>query len=311
MRALVTGGSGFVGSHLVEHLLGRGVAVRCLVRSAAGRWLPDGVEQIRGDVVSGRGLREACDGMDVVFHVAGVTKARAVSDFYEGNVRGTANLLEAGAGVPRFVYVSSLAAVGPGRMLDEDAPARPLSHYGRSKLRAEELLRGRAVIVRPPVVFGPRDTDVLQIFRTVARGRMVQIGREPQCFSYIYVKDLARALEAAACAPAPATYFVCDPKPVTWSLFGATAAEILKVRVKTLAVPLWMAYAVGLCGEFWSHIAAKPVILSRDKIAEARHAAWTCDPARARTELGFASFTPLREALTETLAWYQQTGWLR
>jgi len=310
MRALVTGGSGFVGSHLVEHLLSRGVAVRCLVRGAS-RWLPAGVEQARGDLVSGDGLRAACNGVDTVFHVAGVTKARAADEYYQSNVRGTAHLLEAARDVPRFVYVSSLAAVGPGEMLDEDAPPHPLTHYGRSKHEAEQLVRGRAVIVRPPVVFGPRDTDVLQIFRTVARGRMVQIGRAPQWFSYVYVKDLARALASAAEAPAPAIYFVCDPKPVSWSQFGDVAGEALGVRVKTLAVPVWMAYAVGLCGEIWSHVAAKPVILSREKIAEARHTSWTCSPARARTELGCTSYTLLREAVAETLAWYRQNGWLR
>src|SRR5574340_25657 len=197
MRALVTGATGFVGSHLAERLVGEGWQVRCMVRRTSSlRWLPPGVETVYGELASGEGVGEAVHGADAVFHVAGVTKARRAAEFYEGNVRATANLLEAAGDVPRFVHVSSLAAAGPGADLSEDNPPRPVSDYGRSKLEAEKLARGRAVIIRPPVVFGPRDTDVLQIFRAVNRGRMVRIGRRDSFFSFIYVKDLAEALAA-------------------------------------------------------------------------------------------------------------------
>lgn len=312
MRILVTGGSGFIGSHAVERLLADGVAVRCLVRRTSSlRWLPESVERVEGDLVSGAGLRDAAAGMDAILHVAGVTKARRTAEFYQGNVRATANLLRAAGDSARFVYVSSLAAVGPGRMLDEDAPPRPVTHYGRSKLEAEGLVGTRGIIVRPPVVFGPRDTDVFHLFRTVSRGRMVQIGRQERWFSFIYVKDLAEALAAAARSTACGTYFAAHPKAVSWSEFGAAAAGVLGVRLKTLAVTPAIACAVGWCGELWSRVAMKPVIISREKIAEARHEAWTCDPSRARAELGFTASTGLHQAVAETLAWYRKVGWLR
>ncbi len=173
--ALVTGATGFIGSHLVEVLVSRGWRVRCLVRRPAE--LPEGAEAVHGDL-AGAGLERAAAGVEVVFHLAGVTKARRAREYYEGNARGTAALVEACAGVPRFVHVSSLAAVGPSAdsvPLTEDAEPAPFTHYGKSKLEAERIVRAsalgeRAVIVRPPVVYGPRDTDVLHFFRAAARG---------------------------------------------------------------------------------------------------------------------------------------------
>ncbi|MFB3828106.1 MAG: NAD-dependent epimerase/dehydratase family protein [Bryobacteraceae bacterium] len=312
MLALVTGATGFVGSHLAERLLGEGWQVRCLVRRTSSlRWLPPGVETVYGDLAGGEGLREAVRDADTVFHVAGVTKARRTAEYYEGNVRATANLLEAAAGVPRLVHVSSLAAAGPGADLSEDAPARPVSAYGRSKLEAEQLVRGRAVIIRPPVVFGPRDTDVLHIFRAVSRGRMVRIGRGDSRFSFIYVKDLAEALASAARSAAPGTYFAAHPRAVSWGDFANAIGAELRVKVRTLAAPAWAAYAAGFCAELWSRVAARPLIISRDKIREAVHPYWTCNPGRARAAFGFEARTALAQAVAETVAWYRENGWLK
>ena len=187
---LVTGATGFIGSHLVERLVELGARVRCLVRhSSSLRYLPhEGIELVYGELATGEGLEAAVEGAGVVLHVAGVTKAFSESAHYAGNLRGTENLLRAcerqSASVRRFVHVSSLAAVGPSpdsSPLGEDAEPHPLTWYGRSKLAAEKAVRAsslswRAVIVRPPLVYGPRDTDVFEVFRTVARGRLLRVG---------------------------------------------------------------------------------------------------------------------------------------
>ncbi len=327
MNILVTGGTGFVGSHVVERLVAAGARVRCLVRASSSlRYLPrEGIEVVQGDLAAGTGLQEALEGVDVVAHVGGVTKALSEDAFQQGNLRATENLLHAckgqGDSLRRFVHVSSLAAVGPSQdlqPLDEDAAPHPLTWYGRSKLAAEGAVRGstlagRAVILRPPVVYGPRDTDVFEVLRSVAKGITVRIGREESYFSYIQVKDLAEAMWLAISSEGAAgsTYFVANPEPVSWSAFAETAASIMGRRVRSVSVPASLAYLAGWCAEGASRLSGKPGIVSRQKIIEARCRYWTCDATRARRELGFQPARGLREGLEETLAWYKDSKWLK
>jgi len=209
-----------------------GARVRCLVRRTTSlAYLPaERVELVYGDLAADQGIGAALEEVETVFHVAGTTKAMDPAAYYRGNVEGTEHLLRAceerRAPLPRLIFVSSLAAVGPSPDLggvDEDAEPRPLSHYGRSKLAAERAVRASrlgasATIVRPPVVYGPRDTDVLEVFRGVARGVLLKIGRGDSYFSYIHVRDLAEALLAAARSPQAAggTFFAANPAPVSW-----------------------------------------------------------------------------------------------
>jgi nucleoside-diphosphate-sugar epimerase len=315
---LVTGATGFIGSHLVERVDG---PVKCLVRRAAP--LPHGrgsVSTVRGDLASGTGLDEALDGVDTVIHLAGATKVLRPGDYYTGNARATENLARRTAGRPiRFVHVSSLAAAGPsldGAPVTEDDPPHPVSHYGKSKLEAEQVVRSLlpdAVIVRPPVVYGPRDTDVFHMLQSVARGLFVQIAGGDRWFSAIYVEDLVEGILAAARAPQAAgrTYFLSHPKPRTWGDLAAAAGRIMNRQPRRLSMPVPAAVAVGWCAEMWARAAGKPGIVSRDKIAEARFEHWTCATGRAKQELGFDARTSLEDGLARTLAWYKEAGWIK
>jgi dihydroflavonol-4-reductase len=321
---LLTGGTGFVGSHVLERLRADGAPVRCLVRPKAGRALDAGAmgatEVVAGDLETGAGLKEALAGVETVIHLAGVTKAVWRDEYYDGNVRATANLLLAMAGAgARLVHVSSLAAVGPAesvkRPVDEDTGPHPLTHYGKSKLEGERLVRASrpdAVIVRPPVVYGPRDTDVLQILKPAAKGWSLQMTGGERWFSMIYVGDLAAGLAGLAESQAGAggTYFLAHEQPVSWSGLAASAARIMRVRLRTVPIPPPLARAVGACADAWSHIAGRPSIISREKIAEGLCPAWICDTGRARAELGFTAPTDLGHGLARTLAWYKEAGWL-
>ena len=316
---LVTGGTGFIGSHLLDKLSALGEPARCLLRrQARPRRLPAGIQAAYGDLTSGEGVEEAVRGADTVIHLAGVTKALAARDYYAGNVRATETLLRAlpGRGV-RLVHVSTLAAVGPSRdgtPVIEDAPPRPLTHYGKSKLAAERAVRALApyaVIVRPPVVYGPRDTDVFQLLRSISRGWSIEIAGGERWFSAIYVGDLVEGLLAATRGAPGRSYFLAHPQPVSWSELGAEAARIMARRPRVVRVPAGVAYAVGLGAELWSLIARKPGIVSREKVAEARCRWWTCDTRRAAAELGFAARTPLATGLAQTLAWYKEAAWLK
>lgn len=311
---LVTGATGFIGGHLVPRV---GEPVRCLVRRSVP--LPAAASAVKGDLATGAGLEEALEGVDTVIHLAGATKVLRSSDYYLGNARATEHLARrvAGRGI-RFVHVSSLAAAGPtlgdAPLTEEDAP-HPVSHYGKSKLEAEQIVRALlpdAVIVRPPVVYGPRDTDVFQMLRSVARGLCVQIAGGDRWFSAIYVEDLVEGILTAARAPqAPGrTYFLSHPKPRTWDDLAGIAARVMNRNPRRLTVPLSAAVAVAWCAEISAKLTGRPGIVSRDKIAEARFARWTCDAGRAERELGFLARTPLDEGLARTLAWYKEAGWI-
>jgi nucleoside-diphosphate-sugar epimerase len=315
---LVTGASGFIGGHLVELLRARGGDFRCLVRrTSSARSLSAPIAM--GDLTSGEGLEEALRGVHVVIHLAGVTKALRPGDYHAGNARASETLARAmrGKGI-RLVHVSSLAAAGPspnGEPLREDAEPRPLTAYGKSKLEGENLVREllpEAVIVRPPVVYGPRDRDVLQMLKPISKGWSLEIGGGERWFSFLYVKDLAEALLACAdSSVAGKTYFVAHPKAVSWSELVAQAAAIMGLRIRVLRLPPAAARAVGFCAETWSRITGKPGVLSREKILEAQCMCWTCDPGRAAADWGFEARTALEDGLAKTLAWYKEAGWLQ
>jgi dihydroflavonol-4-reductase len=317
---LVTGASGFIGGHMVELLRERGADFRCLVRrrSSVGS-LPS--ERIAvGDLATGEGLDDALRDVDVVIHLAGVTKALRREDYHAGNTRASEVLAGAmrGKGI-RLVHVSSLAAAGPsvnGERLREDAEPRPISAYGKSKLDGERAVRALlpdAVIVRPPVVYGPRDTGVLEVLKPISKGWSFEIGGGERWFSFIYVHDFAEALLACAGSPQAAgkTYFVAHPKPISWSQLAATAAATMRRSIRVLRLPKAVARAVGSCADAWSQLTGKPGVLSREKILDAQCMCWTCDPGRAAAEWGFEARTSIEDGLAKTLAWYKEAGWLR
>lgn len=315
---LVTGAHGFIGGHLLKRLLGCGMRVRCLARKESRGASPGNVETVPGDYVSGAGLREAVVGADIVFHLAGVTKALRRGDYYAGNVQAAESMARAAGSVPRFVYVSSLAAVGPspeGADVTEDTEPHPVSTYGRSKLAGEQAVRRllpAAVIVRPPVVYGPRDTDVFEVLRGLNRGLDLRVGRAEKWFSAIYVEDLVVGLMAAAHCPGAAgnTYFLTHAEPLSWGRLAATAAQLLNRRPRKIRLPRSAAYAVGCLAECWSQLRRRPGIISREKIRESGFPRWTCSAERARRELGFTAATSLEEGMAKAIAWYKDEGWL-
>jgi len=313
---LVTGGTGFIGSHLLDKLAASGAPVRALVRRKMV--LPEGVEAVFGDLANGQGIENAVRGASVVFHVAGVTKAIRTADYYVGNTRATENLARALAGRgARLIHVSSVAAAGPSRdgaPVTEEADPRPVTDYGKSKLEAESIVRSLvadAVIIRPPVVYGPRDTAVLQILKPICRGVSLEIsGGEPR-FSLVYVRDLVDGLLAARAQQAAGRiYFLAYPKPISWSELVCAAAGIVGRAPRVLRVPVSLAYAIGFWAEIWSSLARRPGIISRAKVRDAG-LSWVCDTRRAAAELGFEAKTPLEVGLAETMAWYKEAGWLK
>ncbi|MDZ7385235.1 MAG: NAD-dependent epimerase/dehydratase family protein [candidate division KSB1 bacterium] len=324
MKALVTGANGFIGSHLVERLLAQGAEVRCLVRKTSNlRWLQGlDVQLTYGSLDSPASLQGALEGVDVVFHLAGATKSLTPEGYFVANTQGTARLLDAcrERGNPRVVFVSSQAAAGPSdgqRAKTEHDPPTPITAYGKSKLQAELLVQeyaktGPAVIVRPPVVYGPRDTDVLALFRLAARGLCPLVGSKRRLVSLIHVQDLVEGLLLAATTPQALgkTYFLCNDQPVDWELFAQQIASVLGKRCVRIRVPEVVLPVVGTVSELMARVGGKPALLSRDKVREMRQRYWVCDNTRAKQDLGFAPRVDVAEGVAQTAAWYRAQGWL-
>ena len=318
---LVTGGTGFIGSHLIERLAVQCDPVRALVRKSA-RFGNPSVEIVRGDLASGAGLADALKDVNTVFHLAGVTKALSKADYYTGNVRATENLARAIAatGRPiRTVHVSSLAAMGPASdatPLTEDAAPKPVSCYGKSKLEGERAIRSilpDAVVVRPPAVYGPRDTDVFEVLKSINQGMVIEIAGGERWLSAIYAADLVEGIIAAAREPRAAgrAYFLARRGIVSWSELIGIAARIMGRRPRIVRVPPSVAGAIGYGAELWSRLTRKPGIVSRDKVTEMQCRYWICDTRRAQAEIGFVAPTDIETGLAITLAWYREAGWLK
>jgi len=333
---LVTGASGFIGLHLVRRLIERGDRVSCLVRvsSHTDELRSAGTRLIVGEVADRASLDRALDESQasVVFHLAGLVRAVRTADFARVNAGGVASVAAACADRaerPVLLVVSSLSASGPCAgdqpRVEGDAPA-PVSAYGRSKLAGElaaTRLAGemQITLVRPPIVFGPGDRGVLELFRPIARwGVHVTPGRHLRRVSLVHVDDLVDGLLLAAGkgerlkpqgAPGQGIYYFADPESPTYEDLGQTLAKALgKDRAATVRLPEPLLRLIGHCGDALERVRQCPGWLNSDKVADALAGSWMCSSAKARAQLDWAPAATLDERLRETAQWYRQAGWL-
>jgi nucleoside-diphosphate-sugar epimerase len=321
MKALVTGATGFIGSHLADELVRRGYMVTCLVRKTSDlRWM-EGLEvsRICGDCEEEASLERLAPDFDYVFHLAGLTKAKREEDFFCANAKGTENLLRAvSANVPslkRFVYLSSLSAVGPsgnGLALDEMKEPNPVSSYGRSKREGEQVsLRYKdtlpVTIIRPPAVYGPRDRDFYLFFKMLKRGFYPDWGK---CYySLLYVDDLVTGMIMAAEAPGAVggIYFLSDGMVYSNEDIANAIVQVLNTKALRLRIPKTvMNLLIGISERLSSEVS----IINRDKLKELSHSHWVCDSGKAARELGFIPKVMIKEGMKWTVDWYRIHQWL-
>lgn len=326
MKVLLTGANGFIGSFLAEKLINKKYKVRCLVRSTSNmRWIADlETEFVYGDLSDRNSLKKAIRDVDYIYHLAGVTKASDNNLYNKGNFEGTKNLIdtviENKSRLKRFVFSSSQAAYGPSASLtpiDENQPRSPLTEYGRSKLKAQQYVESKmdqlpVTIVIPPAVYGPRDTDVLEFFKTVKMGIIPQLGGKDKYASIIHVSDLADGIIMAAESgkSAGSTYFLANQRPVAWSEIARVALDFMGKRAVTINVPISVVSGIAGLTEIYSKISGRPNIVSRQKLIEMKQDFWICSPQKAKRDFGFESKIDLEEGIKDTLAWYVKHNWL-
>jgi nucleoside-diphosphate-sugar epimerase len=326
MRIAVTGGTGFIGSHVVEALLADGHEVSCLVLPGEGPGWIEGLDVrfSEGSVLDAATLGPFLEGADAIVHLAGLTRAKTEAEFMAVNADGAANVIEAALALspaPRhIVAMSSLAAVGPsapdGIPLDEGAPRRPISPYGRSKAALEDVVaayRGRIeyTFIRAPGVYGPRDKDFLQYFQLVKRGLRLIIGPR-NVLSILYVKTLARAI--ASCVLNPAAYghafFIADEGAYDWDQFADMIERALGKRTLRVKVPGPVVSVVAFFSWLAKPFMRKPPLVTANKILEMRQPCWIVSTAKAERLLGFKPIMTADAAIAETAAWYEARKWI-
>jgi nucleoside-diphosphate-sugar epimerase len=328
VRAFVTGATGFVGSHLAAALVGRGDEVVCLARrpEQAAFLASLGALVSPGSLEDADSLRAALVGADVVYHVAGLTAAASEQEFLDVNEGGTRRLIGAirdtSPTLKRFVYVSSIAAVGPterGTRLTEEAPCRPVTAYGRSKLAGETVVRRSPalpwVIVRPGVVYGPRDREMLRLFQIAGRGIVPVFGMGRQELSVVHASDLAEAIVRAGTEPAALgqTYHIAHPAVVSQRDLARGVGRAARGGRAPLVIPVPAALAAPIVLVIGRAAAAsgRRSTVSADKLAEFLAPSFAAAVGKAERELRWRATTDLDRGLAETAAWYRKEGWLR
>lgn len=337
-KALITGASGFIGGHLAEALLRQNDQVRCLVRRTSNvEHLPaDKVEFAYADLRDEAALHEAVKGVDVVYHLAAMTCSHSADAMMKANACGTEAIAAACAAqvkVPVLVAVSSIAASGPvalGQVRTENDPPAPVSIYGRSKLAGEEACRKYAdrvptTIVRASIVFGPRNREMLPVFRTIRRFRFHAVpGRNPPPLSYVHVEDLVQLLAiCAAKAPRLASGAAGDQSPGQGIYFASMEehpdyAELGKIirklvdrpRAPMVYMPPAVAYPIAAMNQSLARLCGRCDTFNVDKIREATVSSWACSGKAASRDLDTRITTSLNQRLAETVDWYRSAGWL-
>ncbi len=328
MRVLLTGGSGFLGSYVAEQLAAKGHLVRALVRPKSDKRVLEklpGIEFAPGAIEDVASLGPAMRGVDGVVHVAGLVKARTPAEFFAVNTQGTQNLLDAALanapGLKRFVYVSSLAAIGPssdGKPVPDDAEPHPVTHYGRSKLAAERAVLALkdklpVTVIRPPLIYGPRDRETLAFFTSIQGGVLPLLGDGNNTLSMIYGEDCAAACVQALLSDTPSgrAYFVEDGTVYHWREALAEVEKALGKRAfLRVGLPIWVIKVAAAGSQLWGKLTNTAQMLTLGKVNELKQQHWVCSGQGARKELGWAPQTDWAAGVGKAVEWYRQEKWL-
>jgi nucleoside-diphosphate-sugar epimerase len=332
MRILVSGASGFIGSGLVSALASQGHEVCALMRQSATSEFLKGIQftRITGDLRDQDTLKRACEDVDAVIHLAGLTSAKDREEYFKFNAEGTKNLAQAAAAsktVKKFIYVSSLAAAGPSIGLapkTETDPDHPVSFYGESKLRGElylEELKGQLpfVILRPPIVYGPRDRNIFMFFKSIQKNWMPILPSKSttghKYYSAIHVDDLIQALALTLNAPETIykkgeRYFVSDGQIYTYERIMGIISHELGVKPIRVKVPVSLVSVIFKAGTLLGKIVGKNLPLTDDKLHEMLPDYWICSSQKAFEQLDFKPKYTMDTGIPQTIAWYKVNGWL-
>ncbi|MBN1638496.1 MAG: NAD(P)-dependent oxidoreductase [Ignavibacteriales bacterium] len=324
--SVVTGATGFVGSHIVDRLIGKGHIVKCIVRKTSNlRWLKDKpVEIIDYGLNNKEDLVNVLQDADYLFHSAGVVKAKDEKGYFEGNVTTTKNLLELCSEVcpkiKRITVISSQTACGPSTNnipCDENTIPHPITTYGRSKLQQEKVAQYfmnklPITIIRPPAIFGERDTEIYLVFKTYKAGLFSLIGFNKKLLSIVHIADLIDGIDLATFSERGAgqIYFISSEKFYTWKEIKSAMKQGFNRNAITIRLPHLIVFSVAAIAELFSKFSSKPATFNLEKARDWVQKHWTCSVNKAVSELGYKQKVSLEEGMERTIEWYKNMNWL-
>ncbi|MEW6701159.1 MAG: NAD(P)-dependent oxidoreductase, partial [Bacteroidota bacterium] len=315
--SVVTGASGFVGSHVVDKLIAEGHQVRCILRGTSSKhWLENKpVEIFDSGLFDKNALKKILKDADYLFHIAGVVKAKDEKDYFKGNVETTDVLLdvlcEVNPNIKRVVIVSSLTACGPslnGYPVTEETREHPITAYGRSKYAQEQLAKKymdklKITIVRPPAVYGARDTEIYLFFKTYKQGLMALIGFDKKKLSLVYVDDLTNGIYLAAVSEKAAgqIYFIGSEQYYDWNQIGEICHSAFGKKALTIRIPHFLVYTIAAAAQFFATFGSSAATFNLEKARDFIQTSWTCDVSKAVRDLGFHQTVSLEEGIKRTV----------
>ncbi len=327
MKALITGGTGFVGSHLIDRLLENNFVVFCTIRKTSNlKWLKGKqLNYIESDKLTDGVIKDVIQEVDFIFHIAGVVKAKRKEGYEKGNYILTKNLinsvLDTKHKLKKFVLISSQAVCGPNpdeNPIDENYIPRPITNYGRTKLKAEqEVLLHKdklpVTVLRPCAIFGPRDTEILYYFKTYSKGLNAIIGFNKKYLSLIYIEDLIDGILLASESEKSngEIFFLSNTNFYDWDEIASTTEKVLSKKAIKIRIPHWVVYTAGALSEFFSLFSKNAATLNIEKCKDLTQTRWVCSNKKARELLGFREKNTLEEGFRKTVEWYKQNGWIK
>jgi nucleoside-diphosphate-sugar epimerase len=326
VKALVTGSSGFIGSHLTKTLVKRGYQVFCLIRKNSDlKWTKDlDVTFITGDYLNINSLEKCVRGMDYVFHLAAVLNAKNWSAYYNANVRSTQNLInactEVNPGIKKFVFVSSISASGPvfNKILrDESCACRPSSFYGKSKLYAERVINEfktkiPVTIARPPIVIGKKQKELFILMKLLKNRIFPVLGKKDKQISICFVEDLVQALilMAEKSEARSKTYYIADHEAYSWQKMLKITAQKMGVYPYVIKIPYPALLSTAQFLEIIAKIFGNKPLITTRYIFSTRNHYHLYTSQKIQDELGFKTKTEFSKGIEDIIDWYKRKNLL-
>lgn len=325
-KVLITGASGFLGFHLINAAVEKGYDVYAAVRKSSNvKHLQHlSVNYVELDYNNATALEQLFEekGFDYVIHAAGTTKANSEAEYNLVNNIYTQKLATAAAKnrrVKRFVFISSLASIGPshkaGESITEQTARNPVTAYGKSKLDAENNLKKvdiASTIFRPTAIYGPREKDIFIVTKTLNKGIDVYIGRVNQQLSFVYGADMGEvAVKALSQTGGNTDYNITDGKSYNRYAYADIVKRVLQKKAVRLHLPLPVIKSALFVVERIHRLMNKVPAVSIEKLSELTAINWTCDISKAKRELGFEPKFDLEKGLETTIEWYRENKWLK
>ncbi|MBK7106816.1 MAG: NAD(P)-dependent oxidoreductase [Ignavibacteriae bacterium] len=324
--AVVTGGTGFVGSHLVDLLLNKNFSVRCIVRKSSNlRWLKGkNVEIFETGLYDKEKLKPIFKDADYVYHVAGVVRSKNKEGFFKGNVETTRTILdtliEVNPNLKRLLIVSSLTACGPaenGNPCTEETNPHPITTYGKSKLAEEELAKSYMdklpiTICRAPAIYGEREEDIYAMFKGFQKGIMTLVGFNNKKLSLIHGRDFVNGIYLASISDKAKSeiYFISSDEIYDWNQVSDAMEKAIGKKALRIRIPHFIIFIVGGISHLVNFFVSKPATFNWEKAKDFVQENWTCDISKAKRDFGYTQNISLDEGMKSTVDWYRVNKWL-